>query len=81
MISVRALIQMLTRTRGKWLKMHDATKYAEENYARCAAHIIHGGEFHNTNVPVGYKYSAWTVKELMEISDTGKPIKDEGDWS
>jgi hypothetical protein len=29
----------------------------------------------------GYTYKPWTVKELLNASESGEPVEDEGDWS
>lgn len=66
---------------GNWLINHDSEQYAYENYGRCAEHLLTGAQFKNTNSVPGYEYKPWTVKELLDASESGKSIQDEGDWS
>ncbi|KAG2418549.1 hypothetical protein HFD88_001650 [Aspergillus terreus] len=66
---------------GDWLLRHDPEQYAYENYGKCAEHLLNGTPFKNTNSVPGYTYKPWTVKELLDASESGKPIEDEGDWS
>lgn len=66
---------------GDWLVHHDPERYAYENYNRCAEHLLRGAPFRNTNSVPGYEYSPWTVKELLDASESGEPVQDEGDWS
>lgn len=66
---------------GNWLVYHDPEKYAYENFDRCAKHLCTGAAFENTNSVPGYSYKPWTVQELLEASQNGNPVEDEGDWS
>ncbi|KAH6613955.1 hypothetical protein C7974DRAFT_344738 [Boeremia exigua] len=66
---------------GDWLTYHDPEQYAYDNFHDCAQHILSGAPFENTNSPPGYKYKPWTVKELLDASDRGETLEDEGDWS
>ncbi|KAF4231529.1 hypothetical protein CNMCM8980_005233 [Aspergillus fumigatiaffinis] len=66
---------------GDWLLHHDSEQYAYENYGACADHLLKGTPFKNTNFVPGYTYKPWTVKELLDASESGKPVEDEGDWS
>ncbi|KAF7586795.1 hypothetical protein BBP40_008341 [Aspergillus hancockii] len=59
---------------GGWLMHHDPEKYAYENYGKCAAHLLRGAPFKNTNSVPGYEYRPWTVKELLDASESGNPI-------
>ncbi|KAL5047365.1 hypothetical protein BDW71DRAFT_206491 [Aspergillus fruticulosus] len=65
---------------GNWLLMHDPEKYVSENYLKCKGFLLHGEPFVNTNAVPGYKYKPWTVKELLEASEKGEGVVDEGDW-
>lgn len=65
---------------GSWILRHDPEKYAYENYEKCANHILTGAPFENTNSVPGYKFTPWTVKELLDASERGVPVADEGDW-
>ncbi|KAL3599767.1 hypothetical protein FPOAC2_03995 [Fusarium poae] len=73
--------QILGKVAGDWLLRHDPEQYVYENYSACAEHLLNGSPFKNTNSVPGYTYKPWTVKELLDASESGKPIKDEGDWS
>jgi hypothetical protein len=66
---------------GKWLLKHDPEQYAAENFEKCADHMLHGSPFESTNSVPGYTYKPWTVHELLEGSDNGTLVEDEGDWS
>ncbi|OJJ38125.1 hypothetical protein ASPWEDRAFT_56962 [Aspergillus wentii DTO 134E9] len=73
--------EIFSRVTGKWVKRHDPEEYVYSNYGRAANHLLTGAPFKNTNIPPGYQYKPWTVKELMDASDAGRPVVDEGDWS
>ncbi|KAJ5428714.1 Monooxygenase FAD-binding [Penicillium cf. griseofulvum] len=66
---------------GNWLVHHNPEQYALENYGKCAEHLLKGAPFENTNSVPGYRYKPWTVQELLDASESGKPVQDEGDWS
>ncbi|CAG7941447.1 unnamed protein product [Penicillium salamii] len=66
---------------GDWLVHHDPEQYAYDNYEKCAEHLVNGTAFKNTNSVPGYEYKPWTVKELLDASERGAPVQDEGDWS
>ncbi|KAJ5739745.1 hypothetical protein N7533_012529 [Penicillium manginii] len=66
---------------GDWLVHHDSEQYAYENYAKCAEHLLKSTPFKNTNSVPGYTYKPWTVKELLNASESGELVEDEGDWS
>ncbi|GFF48251.1 monooxygenase [Aspergillus udagawae] len=72
---------IFSKTTANWIMRHNPEQYAYNNYARCARHILEGEAFQNNNIPPGYRYEPWTVKELMEASDSHEPVIDEGDWS
>lgn len=65
---------------GDWLLKHDPEKYAYENYEKCKNFLLHGEPFANTNAVPGYTYKPWTVKELLEASERGEAVVDEGEW-
>jgi hypothetical protein len=65
---------------GSWVITHDPEQYAHNNYYKAAEHLLTGTPFENTNIPPGYKYKPWTVRELLTASDRGETVKDEGDW-
>lgn len=52
-----------------WITEHDAEKYAYDNFAACAAHILSGTPFRNTNTPPGKVYEPWTVEGLQKKAD------------
>ena len=66
---------------GNWLIYHDPEQYAYDNYYKCAEHLLTGALFENTNSVPGYKYKPWTVRELLNASNSGEVLEDEGDWS
>ncbi|KAG2009367.1 hypothetical protein GB937_007770 [Aspergillus fischeri] len=72
---------ILSKTTANWIMRHNPEQYAYENYDSCARHILEGKDFQNTNIPLGYRYEPWTVKELMDASDRHEPVVDKGDWS
>jgi hypothetical protein len=73
--------EMMGKVVENWLVHHDPEQYAVDNYDKCAEHLLRGAPFENTNSVPGYKYKPWTVKELLDASESGEPLQDEGDWS
>ncbi|KAI9163992.1 FAD-dependent monooxygenase fsr3 [Paramyrothecium foliicola] len=73
--------QDVTKTVGDWVLNHNPEQYAYDNYAKCANHLLMGEPFVNTNAPPGYVFKPWTVKELIDASEKGIKIVDEGDCS
>lgn len=71
---------ILSHTTATWIMRHNPEQYAYDNYGKVVNHLLKGAPFENTNLPPGYKYKPWTVKELMDASDRKQPIVDEGDW-
>uniref|UniRef100_L2FUI0 FAD binding domain protein n=1 Tax=Colletotrichum fructicola (strain Nara gc5) TaxID=1213859 RepID=L2FUI0_COLFN len=66
---------------GAWLLKHDPEVYAYENYEACAAYLLHGKDFKNSNTVPGFPFKLWTVQELLEKADKGESIDDDkGDW-
>ncbi|KAH8659943.1 putative monooxygenase [Xylariales sp. PMI_506] len=65
---------------GKWAK-HDPEQYAYDNYGSVLNHILTGAPFASTNIPPGFTYKPWTIKEMFYIIDSGKTLQFEGDWS
>ncbi|KNG45403.1 fad binding domain-containing protein [Stemphylium lycopersici] len=65
---------------GDWLMCHDPEKYTYDNYHKAAEHLLTGAPFKNTNIPPGYEYKPWTVRELLAASDRGEEVEDEGLW-
>jgi hypothetical protein len=66
---------------GKWIWIHDAEEYAYNNYGAALRHLLTGSAFQNTNIPPGYTYKPWSVDEMLEMQESGKPIVLPGDWS
>ncbi|KAI1475009.1 hypothetical protein K445DRAFT_321711 [Daldinia sp. EC12] len=70
---------------GKWLWAHDPEKYASENFRKAYAHLETGSPFENTNLPLGHKWSDWTVEEELAKQKAGVltmlELKSNGDWS
>ncbi|KAK0448001.1 hypothetical protein EV421DRAFT_107486 [Armillaria borealis] len=73
--------QLVGKIIGNWLANHDSEKYAYDNYAACAKHIIDGTPFTNTNTPPGYIYEPWTVEDLLKAAREKTDVQDAGDWS
>ncbi|KAI1452347.1 FAD/NAD(P)-binding domain-containing protein, partial [Annulohypoxylon moriforme] len=69
---------------GKWLWTHNPEKYATENFTKAQAHLQDGSPFENTNLPLGHKWSDWTMEEELAKHkagiDTEELIKNNGDW-
>lgn len=66
---------------GWWLLAHNAEHYAYCNYGKAARHLVDGTDFVNTNIPPGYTYKPWTLKEVYDTLSRGEKLKLEGDWS
>ncbi|KAI1107900.1 FAD/NAD(P)-binding domain-containing protein [Jackrogersella minutella] len=70
---------------GKWLWAHNPEKYATENFVKGRAHLENGEPFENTNLPVGHKWSDWTVEDELAKHRAGisttQALKNNGDWS
>jgi hypothetical protein len=65
---------------GKWA-IHDAEQYAYDNYGKVLFSILAGAPFHNTNIPPGYTYKAWSIKEILDEIESGRTLHFDGDWS
>ena len=74
-------MQVVNKMVGNWLIYHNPEQYAYDNYHKCAAHLLTGNPFQNTNSVPGYEYKPWTVRKLLNASDSGEVLEDEGDWS
>jgi hypothetical protein len=57
---------------GRWIWIHDAEDYSQENYDKALDHLISGTSFENTNVPTGYVYKPWTIDDLEVQKKCGK---------
>lgn len=66
---------------GRWITDHDPEEYVYQNWSKCVDHLSRATAFVNTNIPPGYTYKPWTIAELQQAADMGKPIEDEGDWA
>ena len=75
-----AELDKLTRLAHSWVTRHDPEQYAIDNYDACAIHLLKGTPFKHTNSVPGHNFKLWTVKELLEASDRGAPVVDDGDW-
>lgn len=73
--------QTILKTVGNWVLNHDPEQYAYDNYANCANHLLVGTPFKNTNSVPGHTFKLWTVKELLDASERGELIVDDGNWS
>ncbi|ETS85303.1 hypothetical protein PFICI_03328 [Pestalotiopsis fici W106-1] len=65
---------------GKWLNVHDPERYAYDNYDACAAHLLNQKPFQNMNTVPNHDFKLWTVQELLDKSERGESIEDDGDW-
>lgn len=67
---------------GRWIWEHDPAKYARDNFSKALKVIVYGGEFENTNLPLGHKYVPWTVESELEREKQGlrSTLYDTGDW-
>ncbi|KAL2065416.1 hypothetical protein VTL71DRAFT_3086 [Oculimacula yallundae] len=50
-----------------WLYAGDAEDYSYKNYDAVVEHLEKGSPFENTNLPPGYKYTGWSIDEMMEL--------------
>jgi hypothetical protein len=69
---------------GKWIWLHNAERYATENFAQARAHLETGAPFEHTNLPVGFKWEPWSIDDELEKEKQGihtPDIKLNGDWS
>lgn len=66
---------------GWWLLAHNPEHYAYRNYGKALRHLVEGTEFQNTNIPPGYVYEPWTLKEVYDTLNRGEKLRLEGDWS
>lgn len=66
---------------GDWLVMYDSEKYTYERYGEMLNHLFSGAPFKATNIPPGYTYEPWTIKELMGKVERGEKLHFDGDWS
>lgn len=66
---------------GKWLYTHNPATYATDNYDAALSHLENGTPFENTNLPPGFKYKPWTVKEQLIKEEDGVLVEMGGDWS
>lgn len=69
-----------------WVWKHDPEKYAYENFEKMAATIDDGVPFDQVdtvppNYPLGYRYTPWSIDQIMEDVRNGKPVElGEGNW-
>ncbi|ROV99182.1 hypothetical protein VPNG_08236 [Cytospora leucostoma] len=66
---------------GWWIWGHDPERYAYENYSKAFRSLVDGTPFENTNIPRGYHYKPWTLKDITNALEQGEKLKFEGDWS
>lgn len=74
----------------QWIWRHDPKTYAQERWQEVQAYVVEGGldresrgeesTFKNTNIPPGFKWSPWTLDELVYKGKLGQ-VNLEGDWS
>ncbi|KAI0147876.1 FAD/NAD(P)-binding domain-containing protein [Hypoxylon sp. NC0597] len=69
---------------GKWLWAHNPEKYATENFTKARASLENGSPFENTNLPLGHKWSDWTMEDEFSKQNAGirtaHELKTNGDW-
>lgn len=70
----------LFRQWAPWLFNHDPEAYVAQKYDECAEYILNGKPFKTENAVPGHTFKAWTVKEFMEASESGKIPDDDGEW-
>ncbi|KAI3539446.1 hypothetical protein CSPX01_08892 [Colletotrichum filicis] len=73
--------EAMTKTVGDWVLNHDPEQYAYDNYGKCVNHLLMMEPFVDTNIPPGYVFKPWTVKELLDASDNDIKVVYDGDWS
>lgn len=73
--------QSFKSTIGKWIASHDPEKYTYSNYGKVLDHVLAGAPFEATNIPPGYRYKPWTIKEMLDRIEAGERLRFEGDWS
>jgi hypothetical protein len=66
---------------GDWMVMYDSEKYTYAHYGEVLNHLLSGAPFKAQNIPSGYTYEPWTIKELLDKVERGDKIHFEGDWS
>lgn len=66
---------------GDWMVMYDSEKYTCAHYGEVLNHLLTGAPFEATNIPRGYTYKPWTIKELLGKIERREKIHFEGDWS
>ncbi|GKT46764.1 FAD-dependent monooxygenase fsr3 [Colletotrichum spaethianum] len=69
---------------GKWVWTHNAEKYATENFAKARQCMETSTEFQHTNIPKGFKWEDWSMKQELEKEQRGistPDLKLNGDWS
>ncbi|KAH8695869.1 hypothetical protein GQ44DRAFT_719166 [Phaeosphaeriaceae sp. PMI808] len=73
--------EIIRKSTGQWLLHHDPVQYAYDNFQACAAHLLGGTLFKNSNFVPGHTFKEWTAAELLEAPENGKAVVDDGDWS
>lgn len=66
---------------GWWIWAHNPERYSYDNYGKALRSLVDGTPFENTNIPRGYKYQPWSLKDIYETLERGEKLKFEGDWS
>ncbi|KAF3759960.1 hypothetical protein M406DRAFT_297286 [Cryphonectria parasitica EP155] len=66
---------------GWWVLRHNPERYAYVNYGNAFRNLVDGTPFQNTNIPPGYVYKPWTLKDIYDTLAEGKKLKFDGDWS
>ncbi|OKL60217.1 hypothetical protein UA08_04833 [Talaromyces atroroseus] len=66
---------------GNWMVMYNSEKYTYVHYGEVLNHLLSGRPFKAQNIPPGYTYKPWTIKELMAKVERGEQLRFGGDWS
>lgn len=61
--------------------MYDSEKYTYAHYGEVLNNLFSGAPFEAKNIPPGYAYKQWTIKEMMDKVERGEKLFFEGDWS
>ncbi|KUI54202.1 Zeaxanthin epoxidase, chloroplastic [Cytospora mali] len=66
---------------GWWIWGHNPERYAYDNFGKAFRSLVDDTQFENTNIPRGYKYKPWSIKDIYDTLERGEKLKFEGDWS
>lgn len=74
--------ELMEMRHSRWIWAHDPIQYAKERYSTAVKAVTEGSAFENTNIPVGFKYTPWTIEEELERERRGlkSQLRETGDW-